>query len=295
MVFSVALAGLFPLLVILSRDLQPLEIQAADGSVTYDCRTPARDGATAGMNLAYAQHTWYLTPFDQPWARKLGAGVRIASDNGAFTSASPVPTDLPILTHDDGQIGSDSDGDGLIDYTQTGNWTLGATGSLIPDRAGYQYCPSLPEGQTPGYAFWNFTVPAAGWYVAEATWPAPAGLTLSSGALFDVSLNGGLPVEIAVNQQNAPNGEQDTVGTWWQKLGLPMYIAADSCVTVSLHAAPSDQTTYVVADGVRLVGVENYLTINGPVVRSLNGVNGNSNNQDVTVQVSVTVNLPPSP
>ena len=44
MVFSVAVAGLFPLLVILSRDLQPLERRAADGSVTYDCRTPARDG-----------------------------------------------------------------------------------------------------------------------------------------------------------------------------------------------------------------------------------------------------------
>ena len=73
-----------------------------------------------------------------------------------------------------------------------------------------------------------------------------------------------------------------------------MYLAANSRVTVSLHAKPSDQTTYVVADGVRLVGVENDVTIDGPVVRSLCGVNGNSNNEDVTVHVSVTVNLPPA-
>ncbi len=97
-----------------------------------------------------------------------------------------------------------------------------------------------------------------------------------------------------MNQQNAPNSEQDAAGTWWQKVAAPTYIAANSCVTVSLNA-PSGETTDVVADGVRLVGVANDVTINGPVVRSFCGVNGNSNNEDATVQVTVTVNLPPAP
>jgi hypothetical protein len=51
----------------------------------------------------------------------------------------------------------------------------------------------------------------------------------------------------------------------------------------------------VVADGVRLVGIANDVTVNGPVVRSFSTVNGNSNNEDATVQITVTVNLPPTP
>jgi hypothetical protein len=299
MVFSVAVAGLFPLLVILSRDLQPLEKHAADGSVTYDCKTPARDGTTTGINLAYARHTWYLTPFDQPWARKLGAGVRIAPDNGAFASSSPVSTELPILSHDDDEDQSDADGDGLEDYTAGNGWTLG-TGSLIPDRDDYHSHPALLESEPANFVSWNFTVTAAGWYVIEATWPSGvSGLTPADVATFEIEVDAPdkapRVVSAAVSQAAAPHDEQDAAGTWWCKLADPLYIAASAVVHVRLYAPPEGETGDVVADGVRLVGVENNVRIDGPVVRSPCSVNGNGNNEDVTAHVSVTVNLPQAP
>ncbi|MEN6458372.1 MAG: prepilin-type N-terminal cleavage/methylation domain-containing protein [Thermoguttaceae bacterium] len=300
-VFSVAVAGLFPLLVILSRELQPLEKKATDGVVTYDCRSPARDGATTGTGLSYVQHTWYLTPFNEPWARKLGAGVQIALTDTSFNSASPTSTALPVVTSDDDDDTTDADGDGLEDYTQVGNidtgpWSLGATGSSIAGRDDYHYYPSLPTAKTPGYAYWYFTVTKAGWYVIEATWPTSTGLTLATDAQFGISINSGTETVVSINQQVAPGDEQDSAGTGWAKLAEPVYLAAATRVTVSLHARPSDDTTsYVLADGVRLVGAENTVRLDGAVLRSLSGVNNNSNNEDITVRTAISINLPQVP
>lgn len=299
MVFGVALAGMFPLLVLLSRDLQPLERRASDGS-TYNCTTPARDGVKTGEGLTYTQHTWYLTPFDQPWARKLGAGVRVTSNTTAFTSASPVAVDLPDpITRDDDASPPDSDGDDVLDYTESGSppsndWTPGVTGSSVPDRNDYRRFPSLPAGQTPGYAYWNFTTTTAGWYAVEATWPTNVGVTVATDAQFGISVGGVQVATSTVNEQVASNEEQDSAGTWWKKLAT-VYVPANTRVTVSLHANPSDQTTYVVADGVRLVAIENTVRIDGPPTRSPSKVNSNTNHEDVTVRASVTIALPQAP
>ena len=74
---------------------------------------------------AYAQHTWYLTPFDQPWARKLGAGARIAPDNGVFASPRRSPPIFPSSPTTTTKTRADTDGDGLADYTQTADLLAG--------------------------------------------------------------------------------------------------------------------------------------------------------------------------
>ncbi|MCE5268198.1 MAG: prepilin-type N-terminal cleavage/methylation domain-containing protein [Planctomycetaceae bacterium] len=301
MVFSIAVAGLYPLLVIMSRDLQPLGKRATDGTVTYDCTTPARDGTKVGVNLAYTQHTWYLTPFDQPWARKLGAGARVLSDSSVFAASTRITSVLPVMTRDDDEDTTDSDGDGAEDYTQTGhpptdNWTAGATGSSVAGRDDYHCFPSLPVGQTPGFASWSFLTPSGGWYAIEATWPTGTGLAVASDAQFGITVTGGVSNTVTVNQQNAPADEQDAAGTWWARLGSPIYVPANTRVTVSLHVNGHDvPATYVIADGVRMVGIENNVRVDGPVVRSPSIVNGNSSNEDATVHASVTINLPQSP
>lgn len=91
-VLGITVSGLFPLLTILSRDLQPIRKFARDGSASYDCRTPARDGNAANFpvdNPVFYPHTWYFTPANDTsnppdpavgaWVRKLGAGASLST------------------------------------------------------------------------------------------------------------------------------------------------------------------------------------------------------------------------
>ena len=50
-VLGVVLSGLFPLLAITSRELQPITIKQSDGTFTFDCRTPARDWGTKRVRI----------------------------------------------------------------------------------------------------------------------------------------------------------------------------------------------------------------------------------------------------
>ena len=89
-VLGIALGGLFPLFVVMSRDLQPLRTVHVDGTITYDSTymSPARDGNTEGTPgvVQPVQHVWYLAPAGDLtattadpnttiWVRRLGGSA----------------------------------------------------------------------------------------------------------------------------------------------------------------------------------------------------------------------------
>ncbi len=300
-VFSLTLSGLFPLLIYLSRDLQPVKKVAADGTVTYRSKTPARDGNITGVDITpapnYIQHVWYITPSNDPWVRKLEAGAQLypaATTDSAptqFTSAaSPIPIVATSLQQDD-----DFDADnGFVD-TGTVAWTYnptGVTGALGDDSHRHE---ALAYGSTPtAVATWTFTIPVAGWYSVQATWPAAADQV--DDAVFVVSLNGVtlMPPNVvaSVNQTAAPNDLTDENSQPWKQLNTsPLQLAKDDIVLVQLtdvRGSSTELAKFVVADGVRIVQNEVKIV---SIERSPSGANSNSNNADVTARVAVTVNF----
>ena len=299
-VFSVVLTGLFPLLVLLSRDLQPVRKVAADGSTSYRCETPARDGNIDGDGISpppvYVQHVWYMTASDEPWVRKLNAGAQLvpaeltAAAPSQFTSSiSPIPVGSSFVQQDDYDGVPNGDGDGT--YSDTGwDYNAGASAAL---RGDHHRREALPAG-TPaaGPAVCTLTVGADGWYSIQATWAAAEDQVTD--AVFTVSVNGTpLTTVASVNQHDVPGDITDTDGRAWAQLTTSqVQLAEGDSAQVQLSDARAISTEvgkYVVADGVRIV--QNVVEIVS-VERSFSGANNNSNNADLTTEVAVTVNLP---
>ena len=299
-VLGIALSGLFPLLAILSRDLQPVRKLAADGTASYDCKTPARDGNTNGNGIfpppVYVQHTWYLTsasdantPSDQnvtAWVRKLGAGATITSGS---VSSGPASFSPSIVC----QNVCEDDDEATIQGT---SWTLGSGQGYNGDY----YYHSVPTDQNDpslsDFVQWNLVVPANGWYSVQATWPTNTGKNLTT-ATYTVAgtASGTLSGQaFTVDQSNPPNGVPDSQFaannvTWWP-LTMPIQLTSGT-ITVTLGIPKNAATPglSVIADAVRIV--QNEVQVNS-IERSLSGANSNSNNVDVTAHVSVTVNIP---
>jgi prepilin-type N-terminal cleavage/methylation domain-containing protein len=289
LVFSVALSGLFPLLAILTRDLQPLRTPGAPGG--YGCFTPARDGNTTGSNLVYQQHIWYLTPDPDPWVRKLGASATAAC-TAPSSGVSPIPIQSAVVFQYAYTPGGQTPQDGLGTFTCAGSWTYQPSGSGITSY----YCDAAPVAPltTTDSATWNLTVITAGWYAIQASWPAAFCATNPGTSLESVSyavVNNGTPVAgspFAVDQtQGAGTGISDGVSTWWNVTG-PVYLQPGPVVvTLGVPSSPLSNCC-VLADGIRIVRNDLHVV---SLQRALVQMNGNSNGSDAEVNVSATVNL----
>ena len=299
-VFGIALTGLFPLLVILSRDLQPLKKIAADGSTSYRCETPARDGNIDGDGISpppvYVKHVWYMTPSDDPWVRKLDAGARLysaeltaAAPSQVTSATSPIPFGATFVQQDNYQGSSNNDGDGMF---SSPSWTYldSVSAALGGD---HHRDPALPTGSTPvKIAQWTLTVEADGWYSIQATWTAAE--DQATDVLYSVAVNGTpLTTVASVNQHDAPADITDADGRAWKQLTTNLVqLAEGDSIQVQLSNVRENSTEagkFVVADGARIV--QNVVDIVS-VERSIGGINSNSNDADVTVNVAITVNLP---
>jgi prepilin-type N-terminal cleavage/methylation domain-containing protein len=286
MVFGVALSGLFPLVTILSRDLLP--VRGADSS------SPARDWNQDAPSLVNHRHTWYLTAYDDPWVRKLGAAARATSS--CVTSSTPLPLQSPILVQDDDNTdGLDADGDAQEDYAGDSGAGWQYDGAAVSAMGGDRNRKiALPTGETStGAAAWNLKVTTAGWYSIQATWTAAEDqVTDARYAVLRTNSPTATLGTATVNQQAAPVGVADSDGRLWAPVGSVVQLAAGDAVQVQLsdvRATSTETGKYVVADGVRIV--QNAVKIKS-IERSLGGVNANSYGADATVRVTVTVHIP---
>jgi prepilin-type N-terminal cleavage/methylation domain-containing protein len=288
-VFGVALTGLMPLVAILSRDLQPQMGQRGT--------TPARDWNTDTCQQSqHTRTTWYLTPYDDSWVRRLGVSARVTA--GSVSSASQSPVQSPVLFLDDydpsgSPVTNSSDGTGT--YASAG-WEY--NGSAASAFAGDQHRKAaLPAGSSStGEAVWTFKILTPGYYSIQTTWTA--GSDRVNDAQYRVYKNGVLQMTTTVDQTAAPVGVTSNGCSWASlttslasSLGL-IQLAANDVIEVHLsdvRATSPAPGFYVVADAARIV--QNAVTLTS-IERSLSGANKNSNNADVTAKVSVTVSIP---
>jgi type II secretory pathway pseudopilin PulG len=241
-VLGVAIAGLFPLVAMYSKNLRTLEARST----------------VSGQ--------WYMVPSSNTWARKLGAGATVTK-----TSPGDKPTS-PLLLIDDGNTG----------YTEASEgWSVheSDTGAFQNDRSRH---PSVAEG-TPRVSThtvsWTFTNIPNGWYQVQATWPVYSDqATDAPYAVYDGST---LLGEVPVEQNAAPSvGGPEYDGRPWR-------ILMTKCIrsgTVRVELNGQSSTGYTVADGVRLVPIENNVQVIS-LDRSLTS-------EEVTAHVSVEVKVP---
>ncbi len=201
-------------------------------------------------------NVYYIKPSTDKWARKLGACASVqTNDPGA------APTDA-ITVIDDGDTGFSVEGAG---WTETAS-----TESYLGD---FQ---EVDPGDGTKIAQWQFTELQPGWYDVRVTWLP--GAEFASDAPFAV-LDGLDEVGTAVvNQQEAPTGEV-FADKPWQSLGI--FPISGNILNVQLNNSAGDK---VIADGVRLVRVENEVRITS-VEKALDS-------EEVTAHVSVTELVP---
>ena len=232
LVFAIGVAGLGPLVVMQSRHLKTIE------------------------NRFNSNNVYYLSPSNDEWARKLGAGASMtAYDPG------PRPTP-PVLVMDDGDISFSTEGD---------DWTVETNADSY--QGNHQ---QHAGGDGSAIARWGFTNLAPGWYDVRVTWHEDdAQTTAAPFKVLEGLQNKG---ESSIDQQVAPSGEVID-GRPWQSLGI--FSITSGSLSVELTDASADP---VVADGVRLIPVKNDVQINS-LDKSLSS-------EDVTAHVTVTVQVP---
>jgi hypothetical protein len=254
-----ALLGMFPLVIMYSRGLAKLEKRGP-------------------MDLQGATKTWYLISSSDAWTRKLGATAQIISDASTLLAS---PTIAPtLLLRDDDNDATDSDHDGIEDYTDTGwDYSTDVQGAFLQD---YHSHKTLPVGSSSGgCAVWSFAITTPGWYSIQATWPTTLELALTT-VQYQITL-AGVPVAgspISIDQTNVAAGFQDGSGIWFKlRPGLVYLTPGLLQVQLSDVKQTSDnKKQYVLADAVRLVQ-------NDVQVLSLEK---SLNSEDVTAHVSVT-------
>jgi hypothetical protein len=245
------------------------------------------------------RHVWYVTPFDELWARKLGASAQLTS--GTLTSAAPTPVQPALLFLDDNEtsgtpVHNDTDGAGTFNAPGAG-WVAGTASGYKGDYR-YHSAPTVASDPTlSDTAQWSLTVPVDGWYSVQATWPTDTGRTLTA-ATFQVAAPGFSGISVPVVQNNPGNGiaEVDVAtgrtSTWWA-LTTPrvLHLHQGNTVTVTLNVPLATlPNTFVIADAVRLI--QNEVTVTS-IKRSFGCKNPDGTAQpDVTAAVSVTAHIP---
>ncbi len=207
--------------------------------------------------------TWYLVPSSDTWARKLGAGASITD-----VDPGPKPTS-PVLSGDDG--------DACYAEADLG-WV--ADSNPLAYQADSRRHAAPPEGSTPtgtNVATWTFTSVIPGWYQVEATWPEASDQT--DAACYTIYDGETSTTDALVDQRNAPAGPLDD-GRPWQTLSTQF--VRNSTVRVQLDGEAT--SGYVVADGMRLVPLENRVQVLS--------LDKSSATEDVTANVSVEVLVP---
>jgi prepilin-type N-terminal cleavage/methylation domain-containing protein len=249
-VLSIALTGMFPLMVVQSRNLESLELRYSEqGNKKTDwvCPvfTPDLEGAVVLSREDYGD--WYLIPSTDPWARKLGAMATL--------SRNP-PAALPVEIRDDEGDVSDPG------YEETGTgWAVETNAqAFLGDRR--RHAP-IAEGETTiEYATWTFTIQTPGYYRILATWSAATDQTQAGDACFDIYRNGVLLDQIITAQNVLPDGPAYE-GRPWHAL-TTKYLDVGTLQVKLRGGATKDATPtsgYVVADSVRIVPVDSKVHI----------------------------------
>jgi hypothetical protein len=236
------------------------------------------------------RHAWQLTPYDDPWLRKLGAGAQTTSS--AVTSTSPPPIQAPVVYLDDYSGMGPGSNDG------TGTFTAGTLNTLVSaSSAGYQGDYHFAETLLAvPIVTWRIPVVADGWYSVEATWPTTTALALTN-ATYVVTAPNNTPATLTLsplNQASPGAGISDSGGvTWWPILPASnrcVHLLTNDTVTVTLAAPQAQGGKFLIADAVRIVRNDVAIT---SVQRSFGCKNADGTAQpDVTANVSVTVNIP---
>jgi hypothetical protein len=284
-VFGIALSGLFPLVAIMSRELQPWKPAATSD---YKCTSPARDGNTNGTNVAYERHTWYLTAYDDPWARRLGASAAVS---GTASASTPPSMQSSVVFLDDSGTYGPAGGSGTFSIAIDPTWGSPVSAASALNGEQFRKAALPKDSPSTGTVIWSLTVSAAGWYSIQATWSAAS--DQADDAQYSYRINSGAWVPaVQVDQSNIPVGVTDSDNHNWRRLtsGL-IQLAANATVQVQLsdvRATSANPGTYVAADAVRVVQNEVNLI---SVERSADGQNSNSHGAAVTANVSVKVNI----
>jgi prepilin-type N-terminal cleavage/methylation domain-containing protein len=278
-VLGIALTGMFPIITLLSRDIQP--IRSTTTPRTYYL-TPARDwdpDLTKEYDPLKIRHTWYLTCYGDPWNRKLGAAARITSDSSAFSASSPLSIETSLLS-------ADNSGGATVyseTNTDTNLWTTGTVTSSVTERQTYRYHTTLVTNAYSASAIWSLTVPTAGWYSIQATWPTGALTPLATPTYVVSLISAGTSYSYSVDQADTSSYVTDSAGTKWYKISTsPIYLTADT-LTITMNVPVIGSTSsYVLADGVRLVHNDVTLTT----------LTREPNSEEVTAKATVTVQIP---
>jgi hypothetical protein len=276
-VFAVALTGLLPLVTIMSRDLQPMSGGAS---------SPARDFSNSDCPVAARRPTtWYVTPSDDLWACKLGAGAMLSGT--APSSSTPSIQSPVVFLDDDGTTGPSG---------TSASFIAGTASTLTPVTPlgynnNYRYAETL---STQFIAVWQITIGADGWYSVQTTWPTTTARPLTN-ATYVVTAPHNTPSTLTlspVNQAAPGTGVSDASGVTWWPVTPPGYrsvrLLKNDIVTVTLSALVAQPGVYLIADAVRVV--QNDVSLDS-VERSVDGKNSNSQGAAVTANVTVTVNL----
>lgn len=239
-VLGVALAGLFPLLVMQSRGVESLELRYSQvGRDAPDWFNPVfRPNVTRAVEgadrqtykAADADAAWYLTQASDPLARKLGAGA-------AISRTSP---DAPPVTLVD-------DGDGT--YAAAGSWGTQAAG-LDSDSRRHELQATPTDA-----AVWTFSNVAVGWHYVMATWPEAPDLATDAKFVVRDGAADASPTTVYVNQTVAPDGAAYQ-GRPWRAVTMRYFRNGAATVTLLANA-----TAAVVADAVRLVPAATILSV----------------------------------
>ncbi len=281
-VLGVAMAGLYPLLIVQSRALESLELRyTGRGNEINETKTwfsPVHRSYLEGETIPRGDEdnegrenygVWYMQPNDDPWARKIGAAATPARSEPSGNDASEPP-----------YIADDGDDN----YREEeGTWDDGD-----PGYEGDSKSCDPPADVQPAAAAWTFNVANldihVGYYHVYATWPDAGDQDDVENAEYTV--NGGDGV--TVNQYNAPDGEEFD-GRTWMKLtdGNPCLVDDDTTeivVRIASKQKDPEENSYAVADAVRIVPVNKLNVIS--VSRCI------SSPDKTTVKVKVEENYP---
>jgi hypothetical protein len=236
-VLGVALAGVFPLMVVSSRGIESLELRyTAEGNKNGNWFSPIfrRDLTTTGIIPRDDYGVWYVVPSADSWAGKLGAAATFSR------TRPPLASSTRII--DDGDPG----------YASSGSWASLADAGAF--RGGYhRHDLQSPATDT---AVWTFSNVASGHYYVLATWRAASDqATDASYAVYNGDADPS-PVTVSVDQTVAP---ASNVYGGWKLLTTRNFTSADKRVKVALR---SNTDKAVAADGVRIVPISTILSVN---------------------------------
>jgi prepilin-type N-terminal cleavage/methylation domain-containing protein len=251
-VLGIALTGLFPLMVVHSRALESLELRYTDTGNQHDnwyCPVLPPDKTAFGVIAREDYGNWYLIPSADPWARKLGTMATLSRQTPTAPSVASIDDDEDLANND---------------YAETGSgWTEEANPQAFQgDRR--RHAPATGTMPPPeiDYAVWTFTIANPGYYQVLATWSQATDQTQATNACYEVYGGGSLMNSVVVSQDVLPDGPVYLGHPW--RLVATQYLQAGTLqvklrggVTIGNEATDG----HVVADGVRIVPVENRLQI----------------------------------